>query len=565
MLIVDKAADHAAPPFSLDPAAQSWVEETLAELTLEQRIAQLMCLYLRSSDMAEWTAWLDERGIEPGGFMVLPRSTADAQRDVRTLQQWSRVPLLVAGNLESGAVNFLTDSEAFANPMQLGATGDPAAARALAIHCARLAGHVGINWSFAPVVDLAVNPDNPITNTRTFGSDVETVASLSEAYIHELESRGIATTTKHFPGDGVDGRDQHLATTSNDLPLDEWWRTYGHVYERAIAAGTRTVMVGHIRHPALSRAARPTLENRDLMPATLAPELIRVLRDDLEFTGLIVSDNSAMTGFTSQAPRREGLTGMFNAGVDMLLGNLDAEEDFQMILEAARAGEISPLRIEESVRRVLALKASLGLHGSPAALEIEPPDRFEESAWRDSIARRSVTLVKDTQQLLPLDPQRHRRALVYVLGDTPTFYDPTRPLAPQFVAGLEARGLEVEVRQIPGNATTPAEAEHLHETFDVCIYFADVRFTGNSNTNRLAWSPAQGWDAPRHVATLPTALVSVADPYLLRDVPMIRTAINGYTPTGSVVEACLAVLFGEAEAAGVSPIDPFAGHWDAAL
>ncbi|HEY5319389.1 MAG TPA: hypothetical protein VIJ76_00795 [Galbitalea sp.] len=173
--------------------------------------------------------------------------------------------------------------------------------------------------------------------------------------------------------------------------------------------------------------------------------------------------------------------------------------------------------------------------------------------------------MKDTQQLLPLSARKYRRALVCVVGDRPTFYDPTGPFAPQFIDGLRARGLEVEVRQIPGPATTPAEADRLHEKFDVCIYFANVRFVGNTNGLRLVWSPWQGFDSPRHVATLPTVLVSIADPYLLQDAPMIKTAINGYTPTRATVEATLQLLFGEIDAVGVSPVDPFAGHWDAAL
>lgn len=557
--------DLTVDPYDLAADGVAWVEQTLERMTLEQRVGQLMCVYLRSTDMAEWTTWLDTRGIQPGAMMMISRPPDDARRDVSELQRWSTVPLLIAGNLESGAVNFLADTEAFANPMQLAATGDPDSARRLAVHCARLGDSIGINWAFAPVIDLNLNPDNPITNTRTFGSNRETVAAFGEAYMRELEGRGIATSAKHFPGDGVDDRDQHLVTTNNDLSADEWRASYGEIYRRAIAAGTRTIMVGHIRQPALSREARPGIADADLMPATLAPELIAVLRDELGFGGLIVSDNSAMTGFTSQAPRRDGLTRMFGAGVDMLLGNLDVAEDFAHIVDAVRSGDIAEATIDDAVRRVLGVKASIGLNRGWDRSHREHPDTVEERAWRDDIARRSITLVKDTQQLLPLDRSRHRRALVYVLGDEPTFYDPSPALAPRFVEGLVARGLDVEVRTIPGNTTTPLEAEHLHEQFDVCLYFADVRFIGNSNTIRVHFSPWQGWDAPRHVASLPTALVSIADPYLLRDLPMIRTALNGYTPTASTVDAMLEVLFGEIEARGISPVDPFAGRWDAAL
>lgn len=546
--------DLTAAPFGLDRDGVDWVEQTLAGMTVEQRIGQLLCIYLRGTDMAEWTAWLDEHGIEPGGMMMLSRPVEDARRDVTALQEWSRVPLLMAGNLEAGASNFIAGPEAFAHPMQLAATGDVSTVRLLAEHCARIGNYVGINWAFAPVIDIAMNPDNPITNTRTFGSNTDTVAEFGAAYIAALESRGIATSAKHFPGDGVDGRDQHLATTSNDLSAAEWWSTFGRVYKRAIAAGARTIMAGHIRQPAL---------DSERLPATLSPALLHLLRDSLGFNGMIVSDNSAMTGLTSLLPRRQGLVGMLNAGIDMVLGNLDVVEDFRHLCDAMSGGEVPLERVDDAVRRILAVKASIGLH---AGVRREgAPDTAEEDDWRRDIAARSVTLVKDTQSLLPLSADRHRRCLVYVIGDEPTFYDPAPALHPRFVAGLEARGLEVEVRMVPGNTTTPAEAEHLHEHFDVCIYFSALRFVGNSNTLRVQWSPWQGWDAPRHVATLPTALVSVADPYQLRDMPMIKTAINGYTPTVAVVDAALAILFGEAPALGVSPVDPFAGQWDAAL
>jgi beta-N-acetylhexosaminidase len=559
-------SDLRAAPYHLDDATVARVDAIVAGMTDAQLVGQLLCLYLRAPDVADWIDWLAERGIEPGGLMMTSRPPADARRDIALLQDASPVPLLFAGNLESGAGNFLADTEAFANPMQLAATRDPATAELLAEHCARLADDVGINWAFAPVVDVATNPGNPITNTRAFSDDPALVSAFAERYIHHLETRGIATSPKHFPGDGADDRDQHLVTSSNDLGVEEWWATAGAVYRRIIAAGARTIMVGHIRQPALTRERVPGIADRDIMPGTLAPELLRgVLREELGFAGLVVSDNSAMTGLTSLLPRHEALPRMLEAGVDMILGNLDVEEDFGILVDAVRSGRIGRDRLEESARRVIGTKASMGLLDRVDRHGRSVPDPVEESGWRRDVAERSVTLVKDTQQLLPLDPRRQRRALVYVVGDAPTFYDPTPPLAPGFVAALRDRGMEAEVREIPGNTTTAAEAEHLHERFDVCIYFSAVRFVGNSNVLRVTWSPWQGFDAPRHVASLPTVLVSVADPYLLQDVPMIRTAINGYTPTTATVDAIVGVLFGDIPPRGESPIDPFAGRWDAAL
>lgn len=552
-------------PYFLDADAAQWVESTRDAMSVEQKVGQIMCPYLRTSDVPSWVAWLKEKGIEPGGVMLLMNSREQSRSDVAALQAASTVALLVAANLESGAVNFLRDAEAFANPMQIAATGDPVHARRLAIHCARAANDVGVNWSFAPVCDVALNPDNPITNTRTFGDDAETVAQMTEAYVAEMEARRIATSTKHFPGDGVDGRDQHLVTTNNDLDVDEWEREFGSVYRRAIAAGTRTIMVGHIRHPAFTRAFVPDVKPSQILPATLSRELLTaVLRERLGFNGMAVSDNTAMAGYTTAMPREQALVCSINAGIDMLLGNVDLEEDFGILVSAACRGDIDRARLDEAVTRVLAVKASIGLH-LPAAGAAELPDIDEEARWRDELAAASVTLVKDTQALLPLDPSRHKRALVYVLGDEPTFYDPSGAFAPHFADELRSRGLEVEIRSIPGNSTTIAEAAKMHEAFDVCLYFANVRHVGNTQTLRLSWSPWQGWDAPRHVAKLPTALVSIADPYHLQDVPMIKTAVNGYTPSISTVDAIARVLFGEATAAGRSPVDPFVGLWDAQL
>lgn len=558
--------DLTAAPFNLDSSASDWVEQNLSTLSTAEKVGQLLCVYLLSDDMTEWKSWMTTRGISPSAVMMTSRPREAARRDLTALQDWSRIPLLTAGNLESGAVNFLDKTEAFANPMQVAATGNTLSAERLAVHCARLANEVGINWAFAPVVDVAISPHNPITNTRAFSNNADIVAKLGETYVQVLEERSIATSAKHFPGDGVDDRDQHLVTTSNNLDTDTWWSTFGTVYQRIIAAGARTMMVGHIRQPALTRAAIPNIAPADIMPASLSPELITgVLRNRLGYNGLVITDNSAMTGFTSVMPREQALPRAINAGNDMLLGNLDVEEDYNILLDAVRSGEISTDRLNEAVRRILALKASIGLHLGTDRSTWEQPDHKEETAWRDELARESITIVKDTQSLLPIDPTQHRRVLVYVLGDSPTFYDPSGPFADQFVEGLEARGLKVEVRQIPGNTTTPLSASRLHLDFDLCIYFANVRFIGNSNVLRVTWTPWQAPDAPRHVAKLPTLLVSIADPYLLQDMPMIKTAINGYTPTPSTVEASLAVLFGEHEANGVSPIDPFGGYWDAAL
>jgi len=558
--------DLKAAPFHLGDDGVDWVEDALAAMMPAQKVGQVMCVYLLRPDVPEWIDGLRERGIEPGGVLMTMRTPEASARDTAALQAAFPVPLMVAGNLESGSVNFLQGTEAFGNPMQIGATGDVEQARRLAVHCARAADAAGVNWAFAPVVDLAISPANPITNTRVFGRDPALVRRLGAAYVREMEERGIPTSPKHFPGDGADDRDQHLVSSCNDLDEDEWDAQYGSVYREMIAAGARTIMVGHIRQRALSRARVPGIADADVRPATLAPELLwGVLRERLGFNGMIVTDNSAMAGFTTMMPRAEGLPLALVAGNDMILGNTDVETDFEILCAAAGTERLPMARLDDAVRRVLATKASVGLHRSTARRDAEASDPQEEARWRAELAAASITVTKNTAGILPVRDPRGRRALVYVVGDEPTFYDPTPPLAPRFVAGLRGRGMEVEVRTVPGSGATVADAERLHERFDLCVYFADMRFGGNTNGFRVHWTPPQGPDLPRHVATLPTILVSIADPYLLQDMPMVKAAINGYTPTRDTVDAAVAVLFGEAEARGTAPSDPFAGRWDAAI
>lgn len=558
--------DLRAAPFALGDAGVDWVERTLAGMSVEQKVGQVMCVYLLRADVADWIGWLRERGIHPGGVLMTMRTPEASARDTALLQQAFDVPLLVAGNLESGTVNFLHGTEAFGNPMQIGATGDDEQAQRLAVHCARAGNAAGVNWAFAPVIDLAISPANPITNTRVFGRDPELVARLGAAYVRELEARSIPTSPKHFPGDGADDRDQHLLTSCNDLEEAEWNAQYGLVYRAVIEAGARTIMVGHIRQRALSRALVPGIADADVLPASLAPELLQcLLRDRLGFNGMIVTDNSAMAGFTTVMPRAQGLPRALAAGNDMILGNTDVETDFAILCAAAGTEALPIARLDDAVRRVLATKASVGLHERTDRSDAERPDRREEDAWRAELAAASVTVTKNTAGILPVHAESGMRVLVYVVGDEPTFYDPTPPLAPRFVDGLRTRGMDVTVRAVPGSGAAIADAERLHERFDLCVYFADMRFGGNTNGFRVHWTPPQGPDLPRHVATLPTVLVSIADPYLLQDMPMVKAAINGYTPTRATVDAVLAVLLGEAKPRGAAPSDPFAGRWDAAL
>ena len=536
-------------PLLAEPALQ-WVDQTLDALSVDELIGQVMCVYLDSPTACEWWTDLSELGLKPGATMFVSRTSGQAQQDSDYLRQVSDVPMLVAGNLEAGLHNFITDARALAVPMQVAATGRRRQfAEQLAGDLALQARSLGINWAFGPVVDLAVNPRNPITGTRSASGDPVIVTEVAGAIVETLESVGIASCVKHFPGDGFDNRDQHLSTTTNPLGWAESDGLFGQTYTSMIRRGARSIMAGHIRLPHVA-AEFGANETEAALPASLSRWLLRdLLRDRLGFDGLISTDSTSMAGFTSVMPRAQALPAALNAGCDLILGNIDVAEDFGHLRTAVRTGVLTEERLRDAARRVLSLKASLGLHDGSAQSSIARP----RAGWLRELADESVTLIKGDRADAALDRERDRRILLYVLGDEPSSMEPSAGLAERFAAELGARGAEVTLQRIPGPFRSIA-AERIHQLeYDVCVYFANTKLPESSNNLGPVWSHFKGADAPRH-AEVRYVLVSVSDPFLLPELPSVQIAVNGYTPTVEVVDACVAKLYGESQFKGVSPV-----------
>ncbi len=299
--------DLSTAPYGLPPEHIERVETTLAGMTRAQKVGQLLCLYLRSDDMSAFTGWLEELGLEPGAVMMLPRPLEVAAQDVAPLQSWSRIPLLVAANLESGAVNFLTGIEAFANPMQVAATGRDDDVDLLADHCIRVARRVGITWAFAPVVRHRGQSRQPDHQTRSFGAD----PSRSRAWAHAMSS---GSRCGHH--DEPEALPRRWGGRSRPASRDDLQRprragvdrTFGAVYRRVIEAGAR---FDHGRtHPSARPVAdgEPHLTDAEVRPASpLSAAARRHPPGAVGFHGLVVTDNSAMAGYTTAGERAANL------------------------------------------------------------------------------------------------------------------------------------------------------------------------------------------------------------------------------------------------------------------
>mgnify|MGYP000563539714 FL=1 len=555
-------------PFYLTEEQVQWVESTYDSMSLEEKIGQLFCPIVFTKDEKELKELVETKHI--GGMLYREGPGEELRQSHKILQDASKIPLLTASNLEYGGNGSAIEGTYYGREMLAAATGDVERAYQLGkVSCSEGAA-VGVNWSFAPVVDLDLNYHNPITNVRTFGSDLQTVIDMGKAYIRGAKEEGVATSVKHFPGDGVDERDQHLVTSVNALSCKEWDESYGKIYKEMIEAGTLTVMAAHIALPAYEEYFDQKPCER-ILPATLSENLLKkLLREQLGFNGLIVTDATPMVGFCSAMDRATAVPLSIENGCDMFLFNRNMEEDFRLMREGYEKGILSDARLEEAVKRILATKAAMHLPEKQekgqlvpdaSALDILNCETYDR--WAKECADEGVTLVKDIQNLLPIDPKKHKRVLLELMGDFPS----NKRVCESFVRELEARGFEVTVYEPEGFEVMEDSVESFKSRYDLIFYVGNIETASNKTVSRLNWHTMFGLgnNMPWMVHEMPALFVSVGNPYHLLDAPMIKTFVNGYCNSEYVIHAVVEKLCGDSEFKGKSPIDPFCGKPDLKL
>ncbi|MGM9660371.1 MAG: glycoside hydrolase family 3 protein, partial [Faecousia sp.] len=474
-------------PFFLNEEQITWVESTLAALTTQEKAGQLFCVM--GGDYAPETLKEKVSAGKIGGILFRPVMTgAQIRAAYAPLDQAAKVPLLKAANLEEGGSGGMSDGTLFGWPMLTAATGDPAMAEKFGRVCGTEGAQVGINWTFSPVCDLDLNYLNPITNVRTFGSNRERVKAMTERYVKAVQACGVAACAKHFPGDGVDYRDQHLHPSVNSLHAEQWYDSYGKVYENLIAGGLMSVMVGHIAQPYVAMAVNPELTFEEAMlPATLSRTLLTdVLRGKYGFNGVITSDATIMGGYTMAMERRKAIPASIMAGCDMLVFNTDFEEDYQYILDALDDGSLTMARLEEAVTRILALKAKVC-----RKVENTP---VPAAQWHAEAADKAITLVKNTQpKKLPMTPDRYPNIRLVTLGKDEILDGSVREITREI---LEQNGFRVEVYEpfaddLHGSKNLPSNR--------LTLYMANYEQASNQTVVRIQWCPKHALDMPRFV------------------------------------------------------------------
>jgi beta-N-acetylhexosaminidase len=557
MTIYDKLRQA---PFNLDDAAISWIRDVYASLDLNDKIGQLFTLIMIGTDEEDFKRIAS---LRPGG--VTRFFTADLESERRVISDLvakSKVPPIISADLEGSRHSF-----AFGTPVlgQLGlaAVDDVQATEKSSEILAREGRAMGVRWSFTPVIDINTAFRSPIVGTRSYGSDVNKIERHAVAHVHGLQRNGVAATAKHWPGEGYDDRDQHLVTTTNPLSMDEWKETFGRLYRTLITEGVLAIMSGHISLPAYIRSKMPDAGLEAFRPASVSRLLnVDLLRDELGFNGIVVSDATPMGGLSAWGHHLDTLPDIIANGCDMILFSDEPEEDMAAVKAAVEDGRITPERLEEAVLRVLALKAHLKLFQPsdvlPDAAEarrlLAHPDNV--AASREYIGR-SPTLVKDVNGIFPLDPAKTKRVLLVDGG----IIHPLMPQPLEFLlpALLRKEGFEVTIDR--------ADIVPTPDDFDLVLYalgdesllvrgriFVDWHRMGGGGLFKAMYRP---W------TNIPSVMISFGHPYHLYDAPRVPAYINAYSTMDSVQEAVVDCMLGRKPFLGTNPVDPFCGLEDA--
>lgn len=562
--------DLKARPFYLDDEQIKWVNETRDAMTDDEKAEQLFCPMVAFTDENAIRGMFGKHNF--GAAMFRVGGAKETQHAINVLQEISKVPMLISANLEDGGNGVITEGTYMGRQMLIAATDDEKKAYQLGKLCGDEGDAVGVNWAFSPVLDIDLNYLNPITNVRTYGSDYTRTIRMGKNYLKGLGEEGLIPSIKHFPGDGVDDRDQHLLTSVNSLSIEEWEASYGQIYRSMIEADAMTAMVGHIAMPAMEEKfdGKPC---QQVIPASCSKNIMtNYLRGELGFNGLISTDASPMVGLTSNTIRRDTVPACIENGADVFLFTKDLEEDVMYMKEGIKNGKLSRQRLEDAVTRILAAKAAMHLHTKKADGSIFRTDEDlkrigtpEHIQWAKEAADQGVTLVKDTANLLPISPEKHKKVLFEILGDFPS----NDRVKTQFIDLLTKAGFEITeyVPETPENIFNDADVEGFKERYDLVIYVGNIENASNKTTARINWHTlfGAGNNIPWFAKEVPTLFISVGNPYHLLDVPMVHTYVNGYCHSPYVIESVVDKILGKSEFKGKSPIDPFCGRWDTRL
>ncbi|MBK5258017.1 MAG: hypothetical protein JJE51_00355 [Thermoanaerobaculia bacterium] len=562
--------------FSLTMCASVPAKPTIPnakDLTLDEKVGQLFvaaghALFTNEAGWRYRDLSHHVRDNKVGGVIWFVSNVYDTAFLTRKLQSEAKIPLLISADLEAGIGMRFTDTTFWPAAMAVGATGDPKFAEEQGRITAREAKVIGVNHILAPVADVNVDPDNPVINARSYGEDPETVARFVAAFIKGVQSEGLLATAKHFPGHGDTHVDSHRSLPVLQADRARLDRIELIPFRAAIAAGVASVMMGHLAVPSLDPTPAPlrvddeaerenpygtssaeiTLEGT--VPATLSKPMIEgLLRRDLGFKGLIVSDAFDMGGLVAHYEAGEAAIRGIEAGEDQILKSANTDAAIKAVREAVRSGRLSEARIDEAVQRVLDAKRRVAFSGGSQEEIFKTLDSPAHREVAKTIAQRAVTLLREESGLLPL--KKDARIVILSVSDFDEVADPLPDVTREVsrIIGKPAKTFQLDSRSNDDDVQ-----EVLDGVQDADVVLLALAIRARSGAGHIALPDS----ARRAIAQMPASVkvagVSFGSPYVVRDLPLLKTYACAYGIQPVMQVAAVKALFGEAVISGRLPV-----------
>ena len=571
----------------LDNDGKKWAEKTLRKMSTEDKVGQVFMIWVRLQFFNDQDpTWLSLRdsvrkyhigslamSVPVEGGVLLKNQPLEAAELLNRLQQSSEQPLIIAADFERGVSMRLLGATVFPHAMAFGADGNPADAEEFGRITALESRAIGVHWNFFPDTDVNSNPANPIINTRSFGEDPKQVGDLAAAYIKGAHEGGMLVTAKHFPGHGDTATDSHLGVAQVTGDRARLESVELPPFERAIQAGVDSVMVAHVSIPSLE-------PDPNRVATTSGSVVTGLLKQQLGFKGVVVTDALDMAGLTRLYMNDIGRAAVeaFKAGNDLLLIPADLDASYRSMMQAVKSGEISQQRLDESVRKILELKASIGLHKARLVDVAQVPQlvgKPENVAFGQKVADQAVTALRDNGQVLPLHstgttgsalPYQSvvevRNHLVVLIFSEDLRAESGRMLERQILARVpEAHVMYVDNRTAAGMTAPVLDAVSAAEKVVAAVYVIPTAGRaipaaggGLKNTVSMADANATLLNAVLDKAAGRTAVLAMGNPYLAQDFPAAQTYLCTFSNATVSEVAAAKALFGEISVRGRLPV-----------
>jgi beta-N-acetylhexosaminidase len=582
-------------PIHLDKAGRKWANKTLRRMSNEDKVGQVFGIrvnaqFLNDADpifvqlrdhIRKYRIGSLIMSVPVDGPVLLKSQPYVAADLLNRLQRSSELPLIVAADFERGVSMRLNGTTVFPHAMAFAATGKTDNAETFGRITALEARAIGVHWNFFPDADVNSNPTNPIINTRSFGEDPKQVGDFVAAYIRGAHSGGMLTTAKHFPGHGDTAADSHLGLAHVTGDRARLKAVELAPFKRAIEAGVDAVMVAHVTVPALDSGANRV--------ATTSPAIVEgLLKEEMGFKGIVVTDALDMAGLTRLYAKDIGRAAVesFKAGNDVLIMPANLDASYRAMLQAVASGEISRSQLDQSVRKILELKTSLGLNKArlvdPAQLsnQVAKPENL---AAGQRIADEAITLIRDNGTVIPLQSSAPSSGtssgtteaplpyqsltevsnrLVAVIFSDDLRTDSGRVLEHQILARVpDAHIIYVDARSATGMKPSVIEAVDAAEQVIAAVYVVPTagkaqRGAGGGLKNTVAMDSATGslLTAILEHAADRAVVLAMGNPYVVQDFPAIKNYVCAFSNATVSETAAVKAIFGEIRIGGHLPV-----------